>query len=102
MNDGLCQDARGIPRGTYEKGVDDYEVLESAGDPGFWDDETGTHWTYDGSEFWSFDDARSLGVKAGYVNGTGLRGVMFWELSGDTPDGGLLRALRGALGQVEP
>ena len=49
---------------------------------------TATHWTFDGSEFWSFDDEQSLGWKAGYVNqnhGTygPLRGVMFWELSGD-------------------
>ncbi|MEJ2516054.1 MAG: glycosyl hydrolase family 18 protein [Gammaproteobacteria bacterium] len=99
VNDGLCQPARGIPRGTYEKGVDDYKVLEGAGDPPFWDDLTATHWTFDGSEFWSYDDARSLGVKAGYVNDTGLRGVMFWELSGDSPDGGLLDALRDSLGR---
>jgi len=98
VNDGLCQDARGVPRGAYEKGVDDYEVLAAHGDPDFWDDTTGTHWTYDGSEFWTYDDARSLGVKADYVNTGGLRGVMFWELSGDAPDGALLKALRQSLG----
>ncbi len=102
VDDGLCQPARGVPRGTYEKGIDDYEVLENAGDPGFWDDATATHWTYDGNEFWSYDDARSLDVKAGYVNENSLRGVMFWELSGDSPDGALLDALREALGRAEP
>jgi len=102
VDDGLCQAARGIPRGAYEKGVDDFEVLEGAGDPGFWDDATGTHWTYDGSEFWSYDDSRSVGVKADYVNGMGLRGIMFWELSGDSPDGALLHALKNRLGDAAP
>jgi len=102
VDDGLCQAARGVPRGAYEKGVNDFEVLESAGDPGFWDDDTATHWTYDGNEFWSYDDARSIGVKADYVNARGLRGLMFWELSGDSPDGALLDALRSRLGNPGP
>jgi chitinase len=58
----------------------------------------GTHWTFNGSEFWSYDDAQSLGVKAGYVNEGMLRGLMFWELSGDAPDGRLLKSLRQSLG----
>jgi GH18 family chitinase len=37
-------------------------------------------------------------VKAGYVNGNGLRGLMLWELSGDAPDGRLLKSLRQSLG----
>ena len=110
VNDGLCQPARGVPRGTYEKGVDDFEVLDAKGRPDFWDEATATHWTYDGSEFWSYDDARSLGWKADYANGlrppagatgpTGptLRGIFFWELSGDAPDGRLLHSLRRSLG----
>jgi chitinase len=98
LNDGLCNPASGVPRGVYEKGINDFEVLDAQGRPDFWDDATATHWTFSGSEFWSYDDPRSLGVKAGYVNDTGLRGLMFWELSGDAPDGGLLRSLRLSLG----
>jgi len=98
VNDGLCQPASGVPRGVYEKGINDFEVLDAQGRSDFWDDETATHWTFNGSEFWSYDDARSLGVKAGYVNEGRLRGVMFWELSGDAPDGRLLKSLRTALG----
>ena len=107
VNDGLCQSAGGVPRGTYEKGVDDFEVLDADGHPDFWDEATATHWTYNGSEFWSYDDERSLGWKADYANGLRppdgatrptLRGVLFWELSGDAPDGRLLRSLRESLG----
>jgi len=100
VGDGLCQSARGVPRGTYEKGVDDYEELIGNGHQGFSDRETATHWTFNGSEFWSFDDPESIGWKAGYVGDRALRGVMFWELSGDTPDAELLNALRTSLPRV--
>ena len=101
-NDGLCQPARGVARGTYEKGVDDYEVLSGQARPGFHDQATGTHWTFDGTEFWSFDDPISVGWKADYVRGAQLRGSMVWELSGDTAEGDLLRALRSAMPRVMP
>jgi chitinase len=100
VNDGLCQPAGGVPRGTYEKGVDDYEVLAASGDTDSWDEATGTHWTFDGNEFWSFDDAISAEWKADYANCNGLRGVMFWELSGDDPAGTLLEALATRLGHA--
>jgi len=102
VDDGLCQPAGGVPRGTYEKGVDDYEVLAGSGDTSFSDETTGTHWTFDGNEFWSFDDPESAGWKADYANGMGLRGVMFWELSGDDPGGALLKALAGKLRSPSP
>jgi len=93
VNDGLCQPAGGVPRGVYEKGVNDYEVLAASGDTDSWQESTGTHWTFDGNEFWSFDDATSAGWKADYANCRTLRGVMFWELSGDDRAGTLLDAL---------
>jgi len=97
VDDGLCQPARGVPRGTYEKGVDDYEVIAASGDTVFYDPDAAAQWTFDGSEFWSFDGPESLGSKADYVESEGLRGIMFWELSGDTPQGDLLGALRSGL-----
>ena len=96
VNEGLCQPAGGVPRGVYEKGINDYEVLDAQGRTDFYGG--GTHWTFNGSEFWSYDDAQSLGVKARYVNEGMLRGLMFWELSGDAPDGRLLKSLRQSLG----
>jgi chitinase len=101
VNDGLCQPASGVPRGTYEKGVDDYEVLDAKAKPDYRDEGTGTHWTFDGSQFWSYDDTVSVSWKADYANCEGLRGVMFWELSGDDLDGSLLNALDERLGNVE-
>jgi len=95
---GLCLGATGIPRGTYEKGVDDYEVLAARNAPPFSDEKTGTHWTFDGSTFWSFDDPQSAKWKADYANCRGLRGMMFWELSGDDyPTGSLLTAMSDQL-----
>jgi chitinase len=37
--------------------------------------------------------------KAHYVNGNGLGGLMFWELSGDTPEGELIRAIADGLSE---
>jgi chitinase len=93
VGNGFCLPATGIPRGTYEKGVDDYEVLAARNSTPHWDETTGTHWTFDGSTFWSFDDPISAKWKAYYANCRGLRGVMFWELSGDDAAGSLLGAL---------
>ena len=93
VGDGFCLTATGVPRGTYEKGVEDYDVLAARNSSPFWDEKTGTHWTFDGSTFWSFDDSQSASWKADYANCRGLRGTMFWELSGDSPTGSLLTGL---------
>ena len=99
VGNGLCQPATGLARGTYERGTDDYKVIDAKGRPEFFDEGTATHWSFNGSEFWSYDDVDSLKIKAGYVNAGSdpLRGIMFWELSGDTSDGRLVEALRSGL-----
>jgi len=51
---GLCLAATGVPRGTYEKGVEDYEVLAARYAPSFQDDKTGTQWTFDGKHVLEF------------------------------------------------
>jgi chitinase len=38
-----------------------------------------------------------MALKARYVRQRGLGGAMFWELSGDTPDGQLVSALAAGL-----
>jgi chitinase len=98
VDSGACQPATGIARGTYERGTDEFKVLDAKGRPEFFDAATATHWSFNGSEFWSYDDTDSLAVKAGYVNTTQLRGVMFWELSRDRSDGVLVKQLRSSLG----
>lgn len=35
-------------------------------------------------EFWTFDDEQSIALKALYVDANNLRGLMFWEITGDT------------------
>jgi chitinase len=102
VNDGLCQEARGVPRGTYEKGVEDYSVLAAAGKPSFHDEAAAAHWTFDGQEFWTFDDPQSLGWKVEFIRSEGLRGTMFWEMSGDSDTGDLIRALRNSFDQPLP
>jgi chitinase len=38
-----------------------------------------------------------MAAKAQYVRENHLRGIMFWELSGDTPDGELIDAIASGL-----
>jgi len=104
VNDGFCQPATGLARGTYERGTNDYKVLAAQQRPEQSDPATATHWTFNGSEFWSFDDGAALALKASYVNDSAraLRGMMFWELSGDTKEGVLVKALRSGLGEASP
>ena len=52
-------------------------------------------WIYDGDNFLTFDDAVSLRAKAQYADRQKLGGIMIWELSGDTVDVQLLRAVQG-------
>ena len=56
-------------------------------------------WLYSATaqSFWTYDDATSLAYKTKWAMGTGLGGVMFWELSGDTAEGALIKALAGNL-----
>ncbi|GKS94077.1 glycoside hydrolase family 18 protein [Acidovorax sp. SUPP2825] len=89
---GLYQAATGIPAGTYEAGIEDYQTLQAK--PGFtryWDAHARSAWLFDGTTFWTFDDAQTLREKARFVKLARLRGMMFWELSGD--GGELVRAV---------
>ena len=89
---GLYQPATGVPAGTYEAGIEDYQTAKSK--PGFtryWDPYARSAWLFDGATFWTFDDAQTLRGKARFVKLARLRGMMFWELSGD--GGELVRAV---------
>jgi len=97
INNGLYQPAGRIPRGTYEQGIDDFEVLKSLAYPGFWDPIAQAYWIYNGNEFWTYDNATSVANKMGYINNMNLLGVMFWELSGDDPSGTLINTIANGL-----
>ena len=61
------------------------------------DEHSQTPWLFDGTVFWTFDDPASARAKAAYALSHGLGGVMVWELSGDTADAQLLRAISAGL-----
>lgn len=52
--------------------------------------------TGDGGQWWSFDDAWSIGKKAAWLKSRHLLGAMIWEMSGDP--GVLTKALDDGLG----
>jgi GH18 family chitinase len=52
-----------------------------------------TAWYYDGTNFWSYDDPASIGLKMDYVQALGLGGVMAWSLDGDDASGTLMNAV---------
>ena len=58
-----------------------------------------TPWLFDGNIFWTYDDPLSARTKAAYAASHKLAGVMVWELSGDTADAQLLRAIAAGLAQ---
>ncbi len=83
--------ATGPAAGTYEQGIEDYKVLKTrcaaTGTVG------GTAYAKCGSEWWSYDTPATIATKMTYKNEQGLGGTFFWELSGDTPDGELIKAI---------
>jgi chitinase len=97
---GLYAPATGAAPGTWEPGVDDYKVAKTKLGSGFvryWDGHARTAWLFDGTTFWTFDDPQAMKEKAKYVRKNGLGGLMFWELSGDTPDGELIGSIADGL-----
>ncbi|MFF0146235.1 chitinase [Amycolatopsis sulphurea] len=93
---GVTQDApggtaTGPAPGTYEQGIEDYKVLKSSCPAT--GKVAGTAYAKCGSNWWSYDTPETIAGKTSYVKTQGLGGTMFWELSGDTPDGELISAL---------
>ncbi|MGA5170823.1 MULTISPECIES: glycoside hydrolase family 18 protein [Streptomyces] len=84
--------ATGPAPGTYEQGFEDYKVLKdrcpAGGRVG------GTAYAHCGDEWWSYDTPATIAGKMAYKNRQGLGGTFFWELSGDTANGELIRAIR--------
>ena len=100
-NNGLYQSSSGAAPGTWEAGVDDYEVVKTRLGQGYAryrDGNAKAAWLFDGTTFWTFDDPAIMLEKAHYARRENLGGIMFWELSGDTPDGELIGAIAEGLG----
>ncbi|WP_328869972.1 glycoside hydrolase family 18 protein [Streptomyces sp. NBC_00287] len=83
--------ATGPAAGTYEQGIEDYKVLKTkcpaTGKVG------GTAYAKCGSNWWSYDTPATIATKMTYKNQQGLAGTFFWELSGDTAGGELIKAI---------
>ncbi|MEU5363820.1 glycoside hydrolase family 18 protein [Streptomyces sp. NPDC005925] len=93
---GVTQDApggtaTGPAAGSYEPGIEDYKVLKdkcpATGTVG------GTAYAKCGNDWWSYDTPQTVAGKMTYKNEQGLGGTFFWELSGDTADGELIKAI---------
>ncbi|MGW6541885.1 glycoside hydrolase family 18 protein [Streptomyces massasporeus] len=84
--------ATGPAAGTYEQGIDDYKVLKTkcpaTGTV------AGTAYAKCGGNWWSYDTPATIGTKMTYKNQQGLGGTFFWELSGDTANGELIKAIK--------
>ncbi len=103
---GLFQTGTGAAPGTFEAGVEDYQVLAGLGV------EYGRHreataqapWLYNptAQRFWTYDDPTSIAAKMNYVVANGLGGAMFWELSGDDASATLVDAIADGLADPPP
>jgi chitinase len=84
--------ATGPAAGTYEQGIDDYKVLKTKCPPT--GTVGGTAYAKCGSDWWSYDTPATIATKMTYKNQQGLGGTFFWELSGDTANGELIKAIK--------
>lgn len=64
----------------------------------YWDDKAKAPYAYNAEKklFATFDDSLSIDLKTRYAIDKGLNGIMFWELTLDKPEGGLLEAIDAA------
>lgn len=102
VNHGLYQPANGIPPGTRDPGIFAYRDLQANYLTTYareWHEQAKAPWLYNPATgiMISYDDPRSLALKADYVKANRLGGVMIWELSTDTADHALVNALSARL-----
>ncbi|CAG8596736.1 691_t:CDS:2 [Funneliformis mosseae] len=84
---GLDSPYNGIGEGTWEQGVYDYKTLPRTGSIEYFDDKKVACYGYCASkkEFITYDNPQVVYQKTDYIKRNDLRGVMFWEISGDFP-----------------
>jgi chitinase len=94
-----------VNNGLYQPGVFkqslDYRDWEKGfeGFDSYWDEVAKAPYRYDHARqlYATFDDERSIALKTQYAIDQHLEGIMFWELSLDKDDGGMLDAIMAAL-----
>ncbi|MGW3571626.1 glycoside hydrolase family 18 protein [Streptomyces sp. NPDC000941] len=83
--------ASGAAPGTYEAGIEDYKVLKNSCPAT--GTVAGTAYAHCGSQWWSYDTPSTIAGKMSYKQQQGLGGTFFWELSGDTSNGELIKSI---------
>lgn len=93
--DGLYQPGKFKAMVSYNR----FKTVLSAdkGFKSFWDDRAKAPYSYNAVEklFATYDDKRSMDLKAKYVVDHRMNGIMFWELTNDTYSDGLLETING-------
>ncbi|WP_052851325.1 glycoside hydrolase family 18 chitinase [Streptomyces avicenniae] len=87
--------ATGAAPGTYEAGIEDYKVLRNSCP--VTGTVAGTAYAHCGNQWWSYDTPATITTKMNWANQQGLGGAFFWEFSGDTANGELVRAIGNGL-----
>jgi chitinase len=85
--------------GSYERGMEDYAVLSETCPPT--GTVGGTAYALCRGQWWSYDTPETIGAKMEYARGRGLGGAFAWELSGDTADARLVRAMAAGLAPAQ-
>jgi len=83
--------AQGAAPGEYEAGINDYKYLKSHCPTT--DTIAGTAYAKCGNHWWSYDTPETLAKKMEYVKNQNLAGSFFWEVSGDTSQGELVKIM---------
>jgi chitinase len=96
-NNGLYQpgkDSASAPE-NYLSNYSNFNTLQLNGCSYFWDTLAMAPWLYNRQKkiFWTFDDPKSIALKSRYVDAYDLRGLMFWEISGDDSAGSLVNTI---------
>jgi chitinase len=97
VNYGLYQPGK-VSAGISPQGDNNYHDIIPLLNKGYeyhWDNLALAPWLYNpvDSVFWTFDDSKSIALKTRYVDAYNLRGLMFWEISGDDSIGTLVNTI---------
>ena len=95
-NHGLYQSGT-VAKGISESGSNDYKNLTLLLNTGYyhWDNDAMAPYLFNSKDntFWTFDDPVSVALKTRFAYAHNLRGLMFWEISGDDSVGTLVNTI---------
>ena len=96
-NHGLYQQGS-MAKGISDPGSNDYKTLAYLINHGYeynWDKDAMAPYLFSSkdSTFWTFDDQVSVALKERFAYSHNLRGLMFWEISGDDSVGTLVNTI---------